>query len=133
MNSNVSAVPAGAGFLERFLAMLIDAVILVIPSAIIQFILPDILSFIVGVALGIGYVVYFWTTTGSTPGKMVMKLKVVNAQTGELLDPGTAVLRYVGYFVSALPLYLGFIWVAFDENKEGFHDKIAKTRVIKTS
>ena len=133
MNSTTSAVPVGAGFLERFVAILIDAVILIIPSAIIQFILPDFLAFIAGAALGIGYTLYFWTTSGATPGKMVMKLKVVNAQTGELLDPGTSILRYVGYFISALPLYLGFIWVAFDENKEGFHDKIAKTRVIKVS
>lgn len=133
MNSTTSAVPVGAGFLERFLAMLIDAVVLIIPSAILQFILPDFLAYIVGLFLGVGYAVYFWTSSGSTPGKMVMKLKVVNSETGELLDPGGAVLRYVGYFVSAIPLYLGFIWVAFDEKKEGWHDKIAKTRVIKTA
>lgn len=133
MNSTTNAVPVGAGFLERFLAILIDAVILFIPGFIIGEFVPRLIGFVIQIALGIGYTLYFWTTSGATPGKMVMKLKVVNAQTGELLDPGTSILRYVGYFVSALPLYLGFIWVAFDEKKEGFHDKIAKTRVIKVS
>jgi uncharacterized RDD family membrane protein YckC len=39
-------------------------------------------------------------------------------------------VRYLGYFVSALPLGLGFFWVAWDKRKQGFHDKLAKTVVI---
>ena len=121
-----------AGFPERLVATIIDGVILLIPIIIIYLILPVFLYFILALAIGVGYNLYFWTSSGSTPGKMVMGLKVVNGETGQLLDPGTAILRYVGYIVSSIPFYLGFLWVLWDPNKEGWHDKIAKTRVIKT-
>jgi uncharacterized RDD family membrane protein YckC len=120
-----------AGFPERLVAYIIDLIILVIPFIIISLLLPTVLYIIVALVIGVGYFVYFWTSSGQTIGKMVMGLKVVSAESGELLDPGTAVLRYVGYIVSSIPMYLGFFWVLWDPNKEGWHDKIAKTRVIK--
>jgi uncharacterized RDD family membrane protein YckC len=40
------------------------------------------------------------------------------------------ILRFLGYFVSAFPLYLGFLWAALDRRKQGWHDKIARTIVI---
>jgi uncharacterized RDD family membrane protein YckC len=120
-----------AGFPERLVAYIIDLIILVIPFIIISLLLPTVLYIIVALVIGVGYFVYFWTSSGQTIGKMVMGLKVVSAESGDLLDPGTAVLRYVGYIVSSIPIYLGFFWVLWDPNKEGWHDKIAKTRVIK--
>jgi len=60
---------------------------------------------------------------------MVFGLKVIR-ETGEPLTFGTAFLRWIGYFVSSLPLNLGFIWIAFDRKKQGFHDKLAGTVVI---
>jgi len=121
-----------AGFGERLVAYLIDAVIIGVPMWIISMIVPVALYFVLSLVIGIGYAVYFWTTSGSTPGKSLMGLKVVSAETGEVVDPGTAVLRYVGYIVSSLPLALGFLWVLWDENRQGWHDKIAKTVVVHT-
>lgn len=121
------------GFGERFVAYLIDAIILGVVGFIIGVLLQNFaLQTLISLVLGIAYVVYFWTSSGSTPGKMVMGLKVVSAETGQLIDPGTAVLRYVGYIVSTIPIFLGFFWILWDDNKEGWHDKIAKTRVIKS-
>jgi uncharacterized RDD family membrane protein YckC len=62
-----------------------------------------------------------------------MGLKVVSAETGDLLDMGGAALRYVGYMVSAIPLYLGFFWILWDPKHDAWHDKIAKTKVIKVA
>ena len=56
----------------------------------------------------------------------------MSAETGGLIDMGTALLRYVGYIVSAIPLALGFLWIIWDPEKQGWHDKIAKTRVIRS-
>jgi uncharacterized RDD family membrane protein YckC len=75
------------------------------------------------------YFTYFHGICGKTPGKMVFGLKVIR-ETGEPLTFGTAFLRWIGYFVSSLPLNLGFIWIAFDRKKQGFHDKLAGTVVI---
>ena len=62
---------------------------------------------------------------------MAMGLKVVSAENGGLLEPSAALLRYVGYFVSGIPLGLGYLWVLWDPKHDAWHDKIAKTKVIK--
>jgi uncharacterized RDD family membrane protein YckC len=52
---------------------------------------------------------------------------------GSNLDIGQALIRYVGFVISGICLGIGFIWAAFDPNKQGWHDKIAGTYVIKTA
>jgi uncharacterized RDD family membrane protein YckC len=79
----------------------------------------------------IAYVVGFWMAQGTTPGKMAMGLQIVR-QDGRPMDGSTALLRYVGYIVSGIVVWLGFLWIIWDPNHEGWHDKIAKTWVIKT-
>ncbi len=128
-----SSETVSADFGTRLVAGLIDAVIVGVPTFILMAILPLMLVWALALAGGIAYQVYFWTSTGQTIGKKAMGLKVVNAETGALLDTGGAVMRYVGYMVSAIPLYLGFFWVIWDPQHDGWHDKIAKTKVIKVS
>ena len=131
--SPVVASGEAAGFGERLVAYIIDIVILAVPLAIMSYILPTMVYYILGLIFSIGYLVYFWSTTGQTVGKMAMGLKVINVNTGAPPDAATAALRYVGYIISGIPFYLGFFWVIWDEHKEGWHDKIAKTRVIKVA
>lgn len=75
--------------------------------------------------------VAFWVARGATPGKMAIRAQIVDAETGEKPGPGQAIGRYVGYYVSLFALGLGFIWVAFDRRKQGFHDKLAGTVVVR--
>jgi len=72
----------------------------------------------------------FWILRGATPGKMLFKAVVVDAQTHAPVDFWQALTRYVGYFVSMTPLLIGFAWIAFDARKQGWHDKMARTAVI---
>jgi len=88
-----------------------------------------ILYHIFCVVINAAYFTYFHGIMGQTPGKMVMNLKVVQV-SGEAITPGIAFLRWVGYIVSCLFLFLGYLWVAFDRRKQGWHDKIAGTVVI---
>jgi uncharacterized RDD family membrane protein YckC len=127
----VTADTISADFGTRLVAYLIDAIIIGVPMAILMLILPLPLAYLLGLVAGIAYAVYFWTSSGQTPGKMVMGLKVVSAETGQLLDTGGAAIRYVGYLVSGIAVWLGFLWVIWDPKHEGWHDKIAKTKVIK--
>jgi uncharacterized RDD family membrane protein YckC len=76
------------------------------------------------------YFVYFWTWRGQTLGMMVAGVKVIRTD-GTTLDVGHGIVRYFGYLVSIIPLFLGFIWIAFDARKQGWHDKIADTYVVK--
>ena len=76
------------------------------------------------------YFTYFHGTVGQTPGKMIFGLRVVQS-TGEKMTIGIGFLRWVGYIVSKIFFYLGFFWIAFDRKKQGWHDKIAGTIVIR--
>ncbi|MDY6853759.1 MAG: RDD family protein [Thermodesulfobacteriota bacterium] len=91
--------------------------------------LPIPCNFII-TAITIGYFIYFHGATGQTIGKMVCKIKVVQ-KNGDPLNYSTSFLRWVGYVLSSIALYIGFFWIAFDKNKQGWHDKIANTCVIK--
>jgi len=89
-------------------------------------------DFLISWVLPLVAVVWFWVKLQATPGKMALSLKVVDARTGNALSVGQAIGRYFAYFLSAIPLGLGFIWIAFDSKKQGWHDKLAGTVVIRT-
>lgn len=76
-------------------------------------------------------VLLFWLTRQATPGKMAISARIVDAKTGGKPSSGQLIARYLGYFVSTLPFLLGFFWVAFDPRKQGWHDKLAGTAVIR--
>ncbi|MDZ7748200.1 MAG: RDD family protein [Halofilum sp. (in: g-proteobacteria)] len=71
-----------------------------------------------------------WARYGATPGKVLLELRVVDAATGGRPSPAQALIRLLGYLVSALPLGLGFAWAAVDRDKQALHDKLARTRVV---
>lgn len=73
----------------------------------------------------------FWVTRGATPGKMVISAQVVDARSGNKPTTGQAIGRYLAYYVSTIPLGLGLLWVGIDPRKQGWHDKLAGTVVIR--
>lgn len=133
-----------AGFWIRFAACIVDNLIIMIISAPYWFYnyqqmaampvdqMPlysagdAILHLVIGAA-----VVWFWVKKGATPGKMLFGLQVRDAKTGQFISVPRALLRYFSYLISYLILCLGFIWAGFDKKKQGWHDKIAKTVVVK--
>jgi uncharacterized RDD family membrane protein YckC len=76
-------------------------------------------------------VVLFWVYRQATPGKMAVGARIVDARTGAKPGTGQLVGRYLAYYVSIIPLMLGIIWVAFDPRKQGWHDKLAGTIVVR--
>jgi uncharacterized RDD family membrane protein YckC len=77
-----------------------------------------------------GAIIAFWVMKGATPGKMAISASVVDAETHAPVDFWQALTRYVGYFVSTIPLFVGLAWIGFDARKQGWHDKMARTVVI---
>lgn len=73
----------------------------------------------------------FWNWRSATPGKMMMRLVIVDARTGETPTMRQFVGRFFSYFLSAIPLFLGFFWIGFDQRKRGFHDKLSQTAVVR--
>ena len=76
-------------------------------------------------------IIAFWISKQATPGKMMMSSYIVDATTGEAPSLGQCIGRYFAYILSALPLGLGFLWTAFDKRKQGWHDKLANTVVVR--
>ena len=76
-------------------------------------------------------IVWFWLKRGSTPGKDAISAKIVDAKTGNAPTLGQLVIRYLGYYVSALPLGLILLWVAINPRKQGWHDKLAGTVALR--
>ena len=76
-------------------------------------------------------VILFWTYKSATPGKMAFSLTLVDAQTGGKPSTGQLIGSYFAYLASLLPLGFGLIWVGIDKRKQGLHDKLAGTVVVR--
>ncbi len=143
MDINTETELEYVGFWARVLASIIDSVLVIVilapilyavyGAAYFQFTSPmsgttDILFSYVLPATA---VLAFWIARQATPGKMAISARIVDAKTGNAPSVGQYIGRYLGYYVSMLPLGLGLLWVAFDPRKQGWHDKLAGTVVVR--
>jgi uncharacterized RDD family membrane protein YckC len=150
-----------APYLDRVLAFLVDNIILSVPGSVagacawvLMMIMiaasgnkPDpaifiifglfFLAVIAGVTgLNIWYWCFFitremWSTgVGQTLGCKVMKIKIIK-QDGSEIRPMDGFLRWIGFIVSSMAFYLGFLWIVIDDQNRGWHDSIASTYVVK--
>jgi len=81
------------------------------------------------VSMNAFYYTWFHGTTGQTLGKRIFGIRVLKTD-GSPAGFGTAFLRWVGYLISGIPFFLGFLWVVIDRKRQGWHDKIAGTIVV---
>ncbi|MCB1833540.1 MAG: RDD family protein [Geminicoccaceae bacterium] len=131
-----------ASFGERALATLIDMLWMIPMALLLHYLLygadafsealeprpgAEIVSWIVPAVV----IINFWLTSQATPGKMVMGLRIVDAETGGMPGVGQYTLRYFGYLVSGIPFALGYLWMLFDSRRQTWHDKIGRTVVIR--
>jgi len=129
------------GFWIRVVASLVDSLLAVLVIAPIGAIVYRVSYFrsgttapsdlLLSVALPAALTIAFWFARQATPGKMMFSARIIDADTGAVPSSGQWLLRYFGYFVSTLGFGLGFIWVGFDRRKQGWHDKIANTVVVR--
>ena len=84
-----------------------------------------------GLVLGYAYRVFFIGYCGQTPGKMAVRIKVIRTDGTEVGYVRALLREVVGKFLSKLLLGIGYLMVAFDSRKQGLHDKIADTYVVK--
>jgi uncharacterized RDD family membrane protein YckC len=143
-----------AGFWIRFVAVLIDGIILAVAGWVVQFaflgsmLRPDRmvnpspeavgavmgafgLAFLINIAIGCTYEAFFLGRFGATPGKMALSLKVVRPN-GAPISYARAAGRYFAKQLNIMTLWIGYIIAGFDSQKRGLHDMICDTRVIKT-
>jgi len=88
-------------------------------------------DFLLNVVLPAAGIVAFWMYRSATPGKMLTRTRIVDAESGAAPTKKQCVVRYLGYYVSIVGFFLGFLWIAFDKRKQGWHDKLAGTVVVR--
>ena len=144
-----------AGFWIRFVAYVIDAIILFVISTILQYAIigsraanpiPDTahpeahlgemlavmgMAYLIGMLAGATYESFFLYKLGATPGKLALSLRV-ERPGGGALTLGRAVGRYFSKLLSGFALMIGFLLAGFDSQKRALHDMICDTRVIHT-
>jgi uncharacterized RDD family membrane protein YckC len=116
----------------RLIALVIDTIIVWFFGVIVGLVLgEEILGIGIGFIIGIAYNGYFWSQrAGQTPGKGMMGIRVVSTD-GSGVSVIQAVVRYIGYYISTLLLFLGWIWAIFDRDTQTLHDKLAGTYVVR--
>jgi uncharacterized RDD family membrane protein YckC len=149
-----------AGFISRLVGLVTDLVIVTLGSVVLGAVISLILGFFglgaqqlnpgsqnqllqlirvltvtlsaLAVVLFVPmYFIVFWRLSGATPGKMLMGLRVIHGGDSNI-GVARGIVRYFGYFLSALVLFLGFLWVLGDSHRQGWHDKMARTQVVYT-
>lgn len=150
----VAIYPAAkGGFWVRLVAFTVDNIVIFFATAFLAFVaglatglggltrdapaeemeqLATLFGFFIGIFFGPFYFTLFTGWDGQTPGKRLLRLKVVRIN-GESVGYGRALLRCTGYYISFLLVGLGFVMIAVDRNKRGLHDLIAGTCVIKVT
>jgi uncharacterized RDD family membrane protein YckC len=116
------------GFWIRFVALIIDAILVGIVVAILASASASLIY--VGYVIEIAYFAVCWGVLGQTIGMMPFGLRIVRNIDGGKLTWGNVILRLIGWIPSSF-FALGFIWAAFDARKRGWHDMIGGTVVIR--
>ena len=147
-----------AGFWVRLVALLIDVAILVLVYVVInniyagatgegwmwaveeevlveELIEPSstwFINLLILIVLSIAYFIGFWAWRGQTPGKMAVRVRIVRLDGSSIGWIGAA-MRCMGCIITGLPFLAGFLWVALDARKQGLHDKLAETFVVRVA
>lgn len=136
-----------AGFMSRLEAFIVDIIFLAVTTFGANWVFNLVYRFFVqmffrsapmlsgqfapyiSLFITLGYFIYFWDIVGATPGKMIFGLKICRLDGGDLSFV-RSIVRFIGYWISAIPFFLGFIWIIFDKRRQSWHDKLADTHVI---
>lgn len=147
-NETVASADAGtlADPSSRVVAYIIDWIILILIISVVDVIVSLLLGLVnltntstgntflllVNIAIQAYYYMYFLVgKNGQTPGKRMTNIRIVR-KDGQPLTASDAILRnIIGYFLCGLTLLIGFLWIMVDKDRQGLHDKIANTLVVK--
>ena len=133
MSQGVARGPR-ASFWQRLGALIVDSIVLWIVG-IVLFVISRGAGYGLGTLISLGYYVYFeGGSTGQTLGKRALGIRVYDFEgSGGPIGYGRGFIRWLGKIVSAIPCLLGFFWVIWDKEKQGWHDKLARTVVVPVS
>ena len=123
-----------SGFWRRFGAVFIDGILLSIVTGILIEILKGAGGYAIGVIVAVSYYTYFeGGPRGQTLGKRALGIRVIDFDSGGSIGYSRAAIRYVTSILSALIIYIGYLWMLWDREKQCWHDKTANSVVVPES
>ena len=154
-NGNKGSYPRMGSFSDRLIAFIVDLIIIYGLSFVIGLLVgipfgimsglsgsknssffesgAQLVGALFGIVLLCIYYGYFYNKKGQTPGKMLMKLKVVRAEDLQYVSWGRAIIRQtVGAFINNWLFYLGYLWYFMSQKRQTWGDSLVKTYVVKT-
>jgi uncharacterized RDD family membrane protein YckC len=123
----VTLIVTMGGALIRLVETLLENIYLLRPGALTETV-TSVVSVALGVGLFVAYYIGFWLGAGQTPGKRIMGVRIVRTDGGRVLL-ANVVRRFVGYWLSSI-LFLGFLWILVDNQRQAWHDTLSGTIVI---
>jgi uncharacterized RDD family membrane protein YckC len=122
-----------AGFWRRFAAALLDGIILAVVEIVLRIALKgagSIVSLLVTIAY---FTLFVGSARGQTPGMSALGIRVIGFDGSGSIGYGRAFIRWIGGYVSAIVIFLGFFWMLWDKEKQCWHDKFASDVVVPVS
>lgn len=120
-----------AGFWIRFGGALIDGILLGIVNRILSGATGQGTGTVIGIVIAGAYFTYFHASTGQTLGNKAVNIKIIDQSTGNTIDYGRALIRWLVSYVSGFVILLGYLWMLWDPSKQTWHDKAASTVVVR--
>lgn len=133
-------IRAAAAFVDSLISGALQGIILFLFAGLLSLLLHGYdsdsmvmvcLAWLLGSAVGAVYYVYFTAFGGQTPGKMALRIKVVRTDSSSLTLGRAFYREVIGKFVSGIILCIGYLMIAFDDKKQGLHDRMADTYVVR--
>jgi uncharacterized RDD family membrane protein YckC len=122
-----------AGFWRRFGGAIVDAIILTIIAVVLRVALKgagSALSLLVGLTY---FTLFVGAKRGQTPGMSAVGIRVISFDGSGSIGYGRAFIRWIGGYISAIALLIGFLWMLWDSEKQCWHDKMASDVVVPVS
>ncbi len=123
-----------AGFWRRFGALILDGIILGVIGLILDLILKGGAGSALSLLVSLAYFTYFvGRERGQTPGMSALGIRVISFDGSGSIGYGRAFIRWIGGYISAVVILLGYFWMLWDKEKQCWHDKLASDVVVPVS
>jgi uncharacterized RDD family membrane protein YckC len=120
-----------ASFFRRLGAVLVDWVLFAVLGTVVGVLFRQGVGSAVGLIAWLAYLTYFeGSEAGQTVGKRALGIRVIDFAAGGPIGYGRAFIRAIGRYLSAIPCFLGYFWMLWDNEKQTWHDKLANDVVV---
>ncbi len=129
--SGGAASGARAGFFIRLAGLLVDGIVLGVVGTVLDVAFKGAAGSVISLVVGALYFTLLVGARGQTVGMSAARVRVVDKNGGGNIGYGRALVRWIGMYISALFIFLGYFWMLWDSENQCWHDKMAGDVVVR--